>query len=222
MRANRSNSKTDQARAKPYWGYEDIGVFFLILVSLTSVLRLSARFHFLSQSDITNPTAGLQFAVVAFLTVALYLVLKIRYRQPVMRPLGWVWPRLSYTVGSLLIGILLATEVKLHLRIHDQGTPPIPTIELLVLAVILGPILEESLFRGCILPVLAQTIGNVMAILIAAFLFALLHGPASLAQWLSFTATGVAYGSIRVASGSTSAAALMHAAYNLTLILSAT
>jgi membrane protease YdiL (CAAX protease family) len=61
-----------------------------------------------------------------------------------------------------------------------------------------------------------------MAILITAFLFALLHGPASLAQWVWFTATGVAYGSIRVASGSTSAAAIMHAAYNLTLILTVT
>jgi len=222
LRANRSNSKTDQARAKPYWGYEDIGVFFLILVSLTSVLRLSARFDFLSQSDITNPAAGLQFAVVTFSTVALYLVLKIRHHQPVMRPLGWVWPRWPYTVASPLVGILLATGVTLYLGIRDHSAPPIPTIELLVLEAILGPILEESLFRGCILPVLAQTIGNVIAILITAFLFALLHGPASLAQWVWFTATGVAYGSIRVASGSTSAAALMHAAYNLTLILTLT
>ena len=219
MRANRSNPNPDRPCAKPYWGYEDIGVFFLILVSLTSVLRLSAHFDLLSQSNITNPAAGLQFAVVTFLTVALYLVLKIRHHQPVMRPLGWVWPRWQYTVASPLVGILLATGVSLYLRIHDHSTPPIPTIELLVLGAILGPILEESLFRGCILPVLAQTIGNVMAMLITAFLFALLHGPSSLAQWVSFTATGVAYGSIRVASGSTLAAALMHAAYNLTLNL---
>lgn len=222
MRVNRSNSKTAQARAKPYWGYEDIGVFFLILVSLTSILRLSARFGFLSQSDITNPATGSQFVVVAFLTVALYLVLKIRYHQPVMRPLGWVWPRFSYTVASLLVGILLATGVTFYLRIHDHSTPPTPTIGLLFLAGVLGPILEESLFRGCILPVLAQTTGNATAILITAFLFALLHGPVGLVQWVSFATTGVAYGAIRVASGSTSAAALMHAAYNLTLILSVT
>lgn len=208
--------------AKPYWGYEDLGVFFLILVSLTSVLRLCVRFQFLSQSEISNPTASLQFAVLTFLTVALYLVLKIRYRQPVMRPLGWVWPRLPNTVASLLVGILLAIGVTLYLRLHDHSTPPIPTIELLFLGVVLGPILEESLFRGCILPVLAQTTGNVMAILITGFLFALLHGPASLAQWVSFTVTGVAYGSIRVVSRSTLAAALMHAAYNLTLFLSVT
>jgi membrane protease YdiL (CAAX protease family) len=212
LRANRSNPNTDQASAKPYWGYEDIGVFFLILVSLTSVLRLSARFDCLSQSDITNPAASLQFALVTFLTVALYLVLKIRHHQPVMRPLGWVWPRLSYMVASPLAGILLGPAVIHYLRLHDRNAPPVPTIELLVLGAILGPVLEESLFRGCILPVLAQTTGNVAAILITAFLFALLHGPVSLAQWVSFTATGVAYGSIRVASGSTSAAALTHAA----------
>jgi membrane protease YdiL (CAAX protease family) len=89
----------------------------------------------------------------------------------------------------------------------------------MVLSLVLGPILEESLFRGCLLPLLAQTMGNGAAVIITAFLFALFHGPADLAHWASFTATGVAYGWLRVASRSTTAAALMHAIYNLILLL---
>ena len=61
--------------------------------------------------------------------------------------------------------------------------------------------------------------GNGAAVIITAFLFALFHGPANLAHWMSFTATGVAYGWLRVASRSTMATALMHAIYNLTLFL---
>jgi membrane protease YdiL (CAAX protease family) len=67
------------------------------------------------------------------------------------------------------------------------------------------------------LPVLAQTTGTVPAVIITAVVFALFHGPTNLAHWVSFTATGIAYGWMRVASRSTTAAALMHAAYNLGL-----
>ena len=44
-----------------------------------------------------------------------------------------------------------------------------------------------------------------LAVILTAFLFALFHQPADLAHWVSFTATGVAYGWIRVASRSTTA-----------------
>ena len=93
MRAHWSETKNHLEHAKPYWSYEDIGVFFLVLVLLGSVLRLFVRFHLLPRSELTNPSFGLQFAVVASLSLALYLVLKIRHHQPVLRPLGWVWPR---------------------------------------------------------------------------------------------------------------------------------
>ena len=44
-----------------------------------------------------------------------------------------------------------------------------------------------------------------------------LHKPPTAPQWVM---TGVAYGWMRAGSGSTTAAALMHAAYNMTLFLS--
>jgi len=85
-----------------------------------------------------------------------------------------------------------------------------------------GPILEESFFRGCLLPLLAQTTGSVPAVILTALLFALLHQPGNLAHWVSLTGTGVAYGGIRVASRSTTTAALMHAIYNRALFAGAT
>jgi membrane protease YdiL (CAAX protease family) len=70
-----------------------------------------------------------------------------------------------------------------------------------------------------LLPVLAHTVGKSFAVVLTALLFALFHSPANLAQWASFTGTGVAYGWIRVTSRSTTAPALAHAAYNLALFL---
>jgi membrane protease YdiL (CAAX protease family) len=221
LRAHWSVTKNHLEHAKPYWSYEDIGVFFLILVLLGLVLRFLVRFHLLPRSEVTNPSGLLQFAVVASLSLGLYLVLKFRHHQPVLQPLGWVWPRTPYIVVALLGGLFLASGVALYLNFRSQSQPPLEVVELLVLGIVLGPMLEESLFRGCLLPLLAQTTGNVPAVILTAFLFALFHKPADLPHLVSFIATGLAYGWIRVISSSTTAGALMHATYNLALFLSA-
>ena len=207
---------------KPYWNFEDIGLFFLVLVLASVVLRLLVRFHLLPRSELSNPSVFLRLLLVSSLTLALYLVLKLRHRRPVLHSLGWIWPRPVYTSVGLIAGVSLASGIALYLRYCHRNTPQIGLIELLFLGASLGPILEESFFRGCLLPLLAQTTGNLSAVLLTAFLFALFHQPADSAHWVSFTLTGVAYGWIRVVSGSTFAATLMHATYNVVLCLSAT
>jgi len=204
---------------KPYWSYEDIGVFSLVLAALGPILHLFTRFHLLSRSELENPGLGLQFALIVSLILALYLVLKLRHRRPVLRPLGWVWPRTAYVIVAPLFGVLLAAGVSVYLRLRGQSTPTMPLVEIVILGLVLGPILEESFFRGCLLPVLAHTVGKSFAVVLTALLFALFHSPANLAHWASFTGTGVAYGWIRVTSRSTTAPALAHAAYNLALFL---
>ena len=204
---------------KPYWSYEDIGVFSLVLAVLAPILHLFARLHLLPRSELENPGLGLQAAVIVLLMLALYSVLKLRHRRPVFRPLGWVWPRTAYVILAPLLGVSLAAGMTTYLRLHGQSTPTMPLVEIMVLGLVLGPILEESFFRGCLLPVLAQTIGKSVAVVLTALLFALFHSPANLAHWASFTGTGVAYGWIRVTSRSTTAPALAHATYNLALFV---
>jgi len=90
-------------------------------------------------------------------------------------------PTLRYTVAALLIGPIFAPGVTMSIRSAHPAISPTPKIDFLVLALLLGPVLEESVLRGCILPVLERTFGSVLAVSVTAFLFALLHGPASLA-----------------------------------------
>ena len=222
MQVHHSNSDDELPNDKPYWNYEDVGVFFLVLVFVGFALRLLVRFHLLPRSELNNPSVFLQFSLVASLILALYFVLRLRHHRPVLRSLGWVWPRPVYVILGLIAGVLLASGVALYLRYCNRSMPQIGFIELLFLGASLGPILEESFFRGCLLPLLAQTTGKLPAVILTAFLFALFHQPTDLAHWVSFTATGLAYGWIRTASSSTTAATLMHATYNLVLCLSAT
>ena len=174
---------------------------------------------FIFSHSLLSPGVGLQFAVVVFLSVGLYSVHRLRHGQPVLKPLGWVAPETIHTVAAFVLGPSFAAGIALYLRLRNQSTSPIPIVEVLALGVVLGPILEESLFRGCLLPVLAQTTGTTSAVIITAVLFALFHGPTNVVHWMSFTATGVAYGWMRVALRSTTAAVIMHAAYNLSLFL---
>src|SRR5215469_12305380 len=187
--ANNQWLATKNASLEPqlFWGYEDIGAFLLLPVFLGLILRLLVRLDFLSRFAIINPSTGLQSAVVALLGAGLYFILRLRYRQPVLKPL------------------------------RNQVPPTIPISELLILGLVFGPILEESLFRGCLLPVLAQNTGTMPAVVITAVVFAIFHGPTNLEHCFAFTATGIAYGWVRMASRSTTAPAVMHAAYNLTL-----
>lgn len=87
----------------------------------------------------------------------------------------------------------------------------------MLLSTTLGPFLEESFFRACVLPLVARSAGTILAILAIAILFAVFHQPRSLREWLWILTTGVAYGWIRISFESTAASALMHMAYNLTL-----
>lgn len=209
--------KNARVEPQPYFGYEDIGAFLLLAVVLGLSLRLLVQVQVLSRSAMDNPSIRLQSAMIAVLGTGFYCILRLRYRQPVLKPLGWVIPEMLYIVIALMLGASFAAAIALYLRLRNQVTPPIPISELVILGLVLGPILEESLFRGCLLPVLALSIGTKPAVIVTAVLFAVFHGPTNLAHWLTFTATGIAYGWMRMASRSTTASALMHSAYNLTL-----
>jgi membrane protease YdiL (CAAX protease family) len=198
--------------------YEDIGVFSLLLTVLRPILGLFVRFRLLPRGELEHLGFGLQVAVILVLMMALYLIVKVRHRRPVLHALGWVWPHTRCVMLASLLGVLLA-GVAICLHGQAQNTRTIPLVEAMILGVVLGPILEESFFRGCLLPVLAGSLTNGVAVILTALVFALFHNPVNFAQWLSFSGSGIAYGWIRVTSRSTTAAALTHAVYNLVLLL---
>ena len=202
-----------------YWGYEDVGLFFTSALFLGLLLHSAVRLHLLSPVSLIHPSLTLQVSVLLFLMACLHTILKLRYRRHVWRALGWTRPRLKYALIAVLGGVGLAIPIVLFVHWDKWLMPPIRLWDLVLLGALLGPALEESFFRGCLLPVLARTAGIPLAIALSALLFSALHRPPTPAQWVSFAMTGVAYGWIRVSSGSTAAATLMHAAYNTTLFL---
>jgi len=186
---------------EPYWSYEDIGIYFLVLVLLGAAVRIAVRIHWLSSSELVTPGLGLQTCVIVFLSLTLYLILKWRHRRPVVVPLGWVLPGGLYVAIGVVSGVVAALAIAFVTHSRHEVMPSTPTIDFLVLGFFLGPILEESVFRGCLLPVLARSLGSTASVVATAVLFSAFHGPRDLTHWVWFGATGVAYGGLRLACG---------------------
>jgi membrane protease YdiL (CAAX protease family) len=199
-----------------YWGYDDVGILFMVLSCLNVALRLAIRLRLLAQHELDQPSLGLHILVTSCLTCSLFAILKIRYHRPVWRSLGWILPSRRYLGIAALIGVLLA----LGGNVPGHGTNrEVTNWAWGLFAATVVPFFEESFFRGCLLPLVARSSGAVIATLVTALLFSVFHQPRTTAQWAWVVATGVAYGWIRLASGSTTASALMHIAYNSTLLL---
>ncbi len=91
-----------------------------------------------------------------------------------------------------------------------------------VFATTLGPLCEELAFRGFLLPLLLRSLGPLAGVFLTALPFAVLHGPQYGWSWrhlLLITLAGAAFGWVRYRTGSTAAAAVTHASYNLTFLV---
>jgi membrane protease YdiL (CAAX protease family) len=176
-------------------------------------------------------TLVFQSFMYVFLVGSLYLVIVGRYHEPFWRSLGWTFPIprafLLLTAGPALAVGLSALGVLLHapmdgsqIEILIKSRASLAAI--ILFGVVLAPIFEEMLFRGFLLPLLVRSMGPGLGILFTAVPFALLHGAQSHWAWqpvLLIGIAGIAFGAVRFRTGSTTAAFLMHSAYNAMMFL---
>ena len=214
----------------PFWSYADLVVFFglalpCILLGAFTVKLFLWAFHIHVHRQALELVPA-QFLGYAYLFSALYLLLKMHYGRPFWTSLRWVRTRPG-AARAVLYGFVLAFAVALTgsaLHTPDIQTPMKDLLSdrsslllIAVFAVTLGPLCEELAFRGYLQPVLVRSFGAVLGVVLAAIPFGMLHLSQYGGSWrhgLLITLAGVGFGWMRQASGSTRAAAIMHAAYN--------
>lgn len=219
----------------PFWDYQDlllvIGAAFPSLLAATLLVR-SLFFGLALRGQGKAPELlAAQFLWYGFCFGFLYLLLKLKYDRPFWESLGWVrfGERFGRRAGSgalLALGLAVAGAL---LRTPDLDMPMKRLLSdrtslLLVglAAATLGPVCEELIFRGFLLPLLVRSLGQWPGIVLSALPFAVLHGPQYAWSWrhvLLIVVAGVAFGWMRQRTGSTAAAAVMHASYNSTFFL---
>lgn len=191
--------------------YYDV-TWFLFAIAVTELaLHAGVAARWLPSTDLTSPSTAVQLAVLVVLILSLAITVRLRGRRSPAAELGWRVTSSWWLAAAVVSGAIVAMVVGLVVQRTYPLVPKIGLGDSIVLAVVLAPLLEESFFRGCLLPVVSRSLGPVAAVVLTSVIFGLFHRPPTIVHLICFTLAGVAYAWMMIASRSTAAAALMHA-----------
>lgn len=225
------------------WGWLDLlllGVLGLASsVLLTRALvRVFAIFGMAAAQIKASPSALGLFTVIhqalLFIIVLGYLIAQVRvnFRAPFWRTIGWralepgQVPRALRYLGFIVGGFMLALLVELvSIRFGTKAKLPVQALFqdrrtallLMLMAVLVAPVIEETIFRGYIYPVVARSYGVTAGVLSTGILFGLLHAPQLWGGWVQISMlvlVGIVLTYARAATKTVLASYLLHLSYN--------
>jgi membrane protease YdiL (CAAX protease family) len=211
----------------PFWGYLDLLGFVLIaLLGSLAVSLLGAALIAMTHVKRAFVLFPTQVLLYAFLLGALAVIFRRYYGRPFWQSLRWAPAQISTpwvaTCGVAAGFAVMAASVLM--RTPDIDSPmkellsdPASVVMIALIGTTLAPMCEEIVFRGFLQPLLVRSLGAAPGILLAAAAFGLMHLQEYGYSWrhaLLISAAGAGFGWMRQKTGSTKAAAVMHAAYN--------
>jgi membrane protease YdiL (CAAX protease family) len=211
-------------------GFVVLGELIAVLVAPLSAVLLSP----LAADPIRQQSLQVVLLYLALMLPPL-LILRVQLAgsPPPVPDGGWLQWRWRPLAGSLqrAVAMLLmvlplvagASWIVEHL-VGDPGgsnpllelvlsaNDPLALLGFAFTAMVLAPLFEETLFRGVLLPVLAQRWGSLPALLASAAAFALAH--LSLGELVPLAVLGLGLGWLRLRSAGLAPCVLMHALWN--------
>jgi membrane protease YdiL (CAAX protease family) len=236
-----NNSVTEDIRVP--WGWTDLVLFVVlavagfILISLFVGLALAvsgANFHRIQNNphDINLLSIFIQVLVDLGLVAYLAAQMRLRFHSPFWHTIGWYKPDtgrvppVAFYSGLILSGFFLSIIVSLGSSVFPpQKNLPIETlfqdryatVLFMSVAVLLAPLVEETIFRGYIYPVVARSFGKVWGILVTGTLFGLLHASQLWGGWSQIALlvfVGVVLTFARAVSRTVVTSFVIHTSYN--------
>jgi membrane protease YdiL (CAAX protease family) len=212
-------------------------VITLLLIKGFAIFGLSFRQIQKSASD-ENLFLILNQALLSALLLA-YLAAQMRhsFHAPFWRTIGWrpleigQTPRAAAYLGLILSGFMLAILVTASSAVFKapKQTPIEQFFQdrrsallLMSMAVLLAPVLEETIFRGYIYPVIARSFGVNTSILVTGTLFGLLHASQLWGAWVQIVlliVVGIIFTYARARTHTVVASYVLHVSYNSCLFL---
>lgn len=170
-----------------------------------------------------------QFLIDAAAVLYMFMLVEGKYHVRFWQAIRWNWPRSEWKLLSLGVLLLFGLGVLENFLPMPTDTPfekllarPRDAYLLSIIAVSLGPLVEELFFRGFMYPVLERRIGVAWGIFLTALPFGLIHLPQYGWAWgaaLVIFLVGVVCGAVRAATRSVAASFLVHVGYNGTQML---
>jgi membrane protease YdiL (CAAX protease family) len=153
-------------------------------------------------------------------------MVKVLHRRSFQETIHW-YRRHPFRNGTLVsLGATLALTVAVVSSMFPPKEPPaieklITTVQSLYIfalfGIILAPLFEEIIFRGFLFKIFFDMAGPLVAVVMTAFLFALLHVPQLLPSWAGIVmifVVGLVLGTVRQRSSSLIPPLIVHTAYN--------
>jgi hypothetical protein len=223
----------------PVWSGWDVlaiaALTFVTMVVVQVAVLLAAhwwRYPHESLSDLAQkPILLLVSQLPVYLAVAAFMIMLVegKYHVPFWQAIRWNWPAAHWKLLGLGAVMLVVLSLLQSLLPMPKDTPfehlfdrPRDAYLISIIAVSVGPLMEELFFRGFLYPVLARRIGVVWGVLLTALPFGLIHLPQYGWAWgaaLVIFLVGVVCGAVRAATKSVAASFLVHVGYNGTQML---
>ena len=225
------------------WGWLDLLVLLVVTIGATILAGVAVSTAFfargVTQSQLQNPGMErslwilvTQVAVFACVLGYLWFSVAISHRRPFWRTIGWKpleigeAPRsvvyLAYVLGGGLLCFLVSVISNSYgpqreLPIQEMFQDRRSALLFVALAVFLAPLIEETIFRGYIYPVVARTFGMGFGVLLTGTLFGLLHAQQLWGGWVQIAmlvVVGIFLTYARAITRSVVASYLVHLGYN--------
>jgi uncharacterized protein len=230
------------------WSWPDLIVFLLIAFLATIVIGLVVVGGFVAfgmkvaaiqQSGRDQALVSIVAQVLIDIALVAFLAawIRVRYSEPFWQTIGWrrldtgIIPRPVAFGGLFFFGALISFLVDLASDLHPpKGNLPIDSIYqdrlsaalFLLMAVLLAPVVEETIFRGFLYPVIAKSWGIGASVLITGALFGLLHGfqlGGALWQIALLVSVGIIFTWVRARAETVVASYCLHLGYNTFLFV---
>jgi membrane protease YdiL (CAAX protease family) len=223
----------------PVWNGWDVlliaGLTVVTMVALQLAVLLAAHWLWFPQeslADVSKKSILLiasQFLLYIPVAACMVALVEGKYHVGFWQAIGWNWPRSGWKLLALGGAMFFALGLLQSVLPMPTDTPfehlfdqPRDAYLLSIIAVTLGPLMEELFFRGFMYPVLARRMGAAWGIALTALPFGLIHLPQYGWAWgaaLVIFLVGVVCGVVRAATRSVAASFLVHAGFNGTQML---
>ena len=229
--------------ARVPWGWLDIGLLALLAIGATFIFGIAivlvlAAFgvspSHLQKSVSAEGMVAVVAQILADLSVLVFLAVqaRVRFRMPFWETLGWrrldtgEIPRgLAYAAlvfGGFLLAVLVtlldsAFPAKEALPIQALLADRRTAILFMLTAVLVAPVVEETVFRGYLYPVCVRSFGISWGILATGTMFGLLHSVQLWGGWWQIgflVLVGIVLTVTRAITGTVAASYVVHASYN--------
>jgi membrane protease YdiL (CAAX protease family) len=228
------------------WGWLEVALFVILgligsVVITWGMAEIAVHFFGVKQGDVFGETMSTAKSVVVLLSQAvldglalmyLYVILAARTDEPFWPTIGWreMVPgagkirdsALRFLAGGAVLAFVVSfaggfLNSKETLPIEQLLQARVSILLFGVLGVLVAPLVEETIFRGFLYPVIARRLGIAAGVAITGILFGLMHAAQLWGGWGQIALlilVGVVLTWVRARTGTVAASYFVHLGYN--------